>query len=173
VFLAGRESVDLNALIPPVQEYTERFDRSSSPALFEILDRKEHCTLLENLWRFQDKQCFDPRDRVYSLLSISQVDAGIVVDYSQSIAKLAMTVLQSLKDEFRLCTAKMVLQTLGVEGSSFANELLTMVERHISPPSWGESPGKCPHCTESVIHNYVFKNVFRSHKTHLLRQLCP
>jgi hypothetical protein len=172
VFLAGRESADLSVLIPPVREYTERFDRNSFPALFDILDRKEQCTLLENLWRFRDKQCFDQRDRIYSLLSISQVDAGIIVDYSQSIAKLAITVLWSLKNDFCLCTAKMVLQTLGVEGSSFANELPTMVELRFSPPSWDEFPGKCPCCTESISLNYVFNNILRSRERYVYCLSC-
>lgn len=172
LFLAGGESADLSVLIPPVEEYTQRFNRSHFPALFDILDRKEQCTLLENLWRFRERQCFDQRDRIYSLLSISQVDAGIVVDYTQSAEKLAMTVLRTLQEDFCLCTAKMVLQTLGVKETDFAAERATLVELRISPPTWDKFSSKCPYCTESVTLNYVFNNVFRSRETHIYCLSC-
>jgi hypothetical protein len=73
---------------------------------------KTRCTLLENILRFRYKQCLDPRDIIYSLLSISQVSLALEVDYDITLADLALRVLRVSGPDVCLCSAKIVNEVL-------------------------------------------------------------
>ncbi|KAH7077901.1 heterokaryon incompatibility protein-domain-containing protein [Paraphoma chrysanthemicola] len=46
-------------------------------------------SLIQNIARFSDKECFDQRDKIYSLLSISHDSSNVEVDYNISPIALA------------------------------------------------------------------------------------
>ena len=65
--------------------------------------------LLDALCRFQDKLCKDPRDRVFSLLSLCPESlSSIAVDYDVPLSHLAYTVLSVQKSRVCICTAALV-----------------------------------------------------------------
>jgi hypothetical protein len=117
-FCGVGNAIDLRHLRSSLQKVMAEFSRaygySNFQALYDILEREEKCTLIENLWRFRQKQCLDRRDLIYSLLSISRISLQFEVDYNVELPDLALRVLQSLGDEFCLCSAKIALQTLEV-----------------------------------------------------------
>jgi hypothetical protein len=117
-FCGFGNAVDLRHLRSSFQEtmagVSRAYGYSKFQAVYDILEREEQCTLIENLWRFRRKQCLDRRDLIYSLLSISRISLQFEVDYNIKLPDLALRVLQSLGDEFCLCSAKIVLQTLQV-----------------------------------------------------------
>ncbi|KAH6633302.1 heterokaryon incompatibility protein-domain-containing protein [Boeremia exigua] len=69
--------------------------------------------LLEALCRFQDKLCRDPRDRVFSLLSLCPKEqSSIAVDYNVPLSHLAYTILSSKRSRVCICTAAVVADAL-------------------------------------------------------------
>ncbi|KAH7088451.1 hypothetical protein FB567DRAFT_339060 [Paraphoma chrysanthemicola] len=63
------------------EEIDEMFPKSS--------DFASTHSLIRNIARFSNKECFDPRDKIYSLLSISHDSSDVKVDYNISPIDLA------------------------------------------------------------------------------------
>lgn len=87
----------------------DHFDRYRY-ARFKKLART---SLLTTLDQFKDKECADPRDRVYSLLSLCSTGASAIpVDYNIEIDQLAYHVLRSHPGPVCLCSALAVARQL-------------------------------------------------------------
>jgi hypothetical protein len=89
------------------QEFLSRWHRS-----LNIKRNDSPLTLLENISRFRDRQCHDPRDLVYSLISISRDGHLIKVNYDTSLVTLAQSVLSLYEDRLCLCSVTVVAQNL-------------------------------------------------------------
>jgi hypothetical protein len=82
-----------------------------------------------NLWNYKVEliQCSDPRDRIYSLLSMTNGDlSNLQVNYNISRVELAAQVLTRSGNSLCLCTALLVAQILGLrhqESSDRENHL--------------------------------------------------
>jgi hypothetical protein len=162
-FIGGSNGIDLSDLKSDMSEVLAGFSRaygySKFQVLFDILERGEKCTLIENLWRFRRKHCLDRRDLVYSLLSISRNSLHFKVDYSVKLSDLALRVLQFLGDDFCLCSAKITLQTLDVlEEFSNATERPFTTVRLLSPIS--SSHFSCLQCNESLRQDEIATKYF-------------
>lgn len=80
--------------------------------------------LIQLLEWFYDKQCTDPRDRVYSLLSLCSEITQIPVDYGISLNNLVMRVLRSHIFPPCVCTAAIVSKAVGLEQHSTGDPLV-------------------------------------------------
>ncbi|KAF2129928.1 HET-domain-containing protein, partial [Dothidotthia symphoricarpi CBS 119687] len=101
--LAGEEAVGLtdfdSAVVhnsthdAVIASYT-RFglDLPWRPSL-DMKSRDVEHTLLEYLWISRSKQCSDPRDKIYSLLSMARDAVDIQVDYAIQTIQLALNIL--------------------------------------------------------------------------------
>ncbi|KAH7077897.1 heterokaryon incompatibility protein-domain-containing protein, partial [Paraphoma chrysanthemicola] len=86
---------------PTRQQFSSASARSYLPeykALYDIRERTIGRTLGQNLGLHLEKACADPRDRVYSLLSISTDGASFEVDYNISTPELAKRVCRTLSN---------------------------------------------------------------------------
>jgi hypothetical protein len=162
-FIGGGNSIDLDDLKSDMGEVLAGFSRaygySKFQVLFDILERGEKCTLIENLWRFRQKHCLDRRDLVYSLLSISRNSLHFEVDYNVKLSDLALRVLQFLGEDFCLCSAKITLQTLEVlDEFSNATERPFATVRLLSPIS--SSHFVCMQCNEVIRQDKIATELF-------------
>jgi hypothetical protein len=80
--------------------------------LDSVITKSQSSTLIENLERFRNKQCSNPQDHVYSLLSISRDGEKIQVDYCCPLGELAQNVLGLTETDICLRRAIVVLQSL-------------------------------------------------------------
>jgi hypothetical protein len=76
--------------------------------------KQEGCIVVDNLYRFGGKQCSNPLDLVYSILSISTDGPRLQVDYDVSVPQLVRNVFRLLENELCLVTAAKVLRSLSV-----------------------------------------------------------
>ncbi|KAF2130108.1 HET-domain-containing protein, partial [Dothidotthia symphoricarpi CBS 119687] len=108
-FLAGMNVLDLKSLLGGAKVYisglTRRTGYQHFQPFYDIQERSGTFSLLENLWRFRQKECSDWRDAVYSLLSISEDAAYLDVKYDISRVALALEVMQNPQEDFCLCHA--------------------------------------------------------------------
>lgn len=153
-FVAEEDEVDLTLLVPALKDYLGGFVRSYGyrqyQVFYDILERGKKYTLVENIWRFRQKKCLHRRDLIYSLFSISQVDACFEVDYDLPIIDLAHGVLRSLGSELCFCNVKIVLQVLDCLSivSGFTERPFATVD--LPPPSLGSAIPQCPRCGEPI-----------------------
>jgi hypothetical protein len=167
-FIGGGNGIDLDDLKLDMGEVLAGFSRaygySKFQVLFDILERGEKCTLIENLWRFRQKHCLDRRDLVYSLLSISRNGLHFEVDYNVKLPDLALRVLQFLGEDFCLCSAKITVQTLGVlDDFSDAAERPFATVRLLSPIS--SCNFVCTQCNEVIRQDRIATELFPSLET--------
>jgi hypothetical protein len=81
--------------------------------LYAKFRKSARTSLLTTLNQFRNKQCTDPRDRVYSLLSLCSVGASsIPVNYQIELDQLAYHVLRSHPGPICLCSAMAVVRQL-------------------------------------------------------------
>lgn len=136
-------------------------------------------SLLTTLDQFKNKECSDPRDRIYSLLSLcSEGASSIPVDYTISLDQLAYHVLRSHPGPLCFCLALRVAWQLEVSPESDDKEkatnvngldspwievdiLLSTVERDIAFP---ESLARSPMCE---AFRPIFRSISRSYVTGL------
>jgi hypothetical protein len=79
--------------------------------------------LVELLIYFQNKQCENPRDRIYSLLSLCSGDGrDVEVKYDDSIADLAYRALVRCEKSLCICAAVEVAHALGMDEPSSQEE---------------------------------------------------
>lgn len=71
-------------------------------------------TLLNHLSMFRDKGCTNPRDKVYSLLSVCRDTEWLKVDYNITKGRLAIDVMRNC-DGFCLCVAEVTLSAMFTE----------------------------------------------------------
>lgn len=107
-------------------------------------------TLLQNLSLCRYKLCFDDRDKIYSLLSISNDATDIKVDYSMPLEEFLMGILRRYEQYFCLCHARLVLRTFHVRDANIdagqypyltRKEFTVVREKKISPRT-----RCCSHC---------------------------
>ncbi|KAF1843712.1 uncharacterized protein K460DRAFT_433433 [Cucurbitaria berberidis CBS 394.84] len=115
-FVAAGEAVNSSVLDSGARGIIERCiqGRQWRPDDRNILPVKSR-TLLESLWHFRGKECANPQDAVYSLLSICHDGHSLTVDYSVSMVQLALNVLKIYQQDLCLCRAKIVLQALTID----------------------------------------------------------
>jgi hypothetical protein len=95
-------------------------DGIPTATLMSGFEARHHINLIERMWQFRHQQCFNRQDIVYSVLSISNHDSIVTVDYNRTFAELAKAVLRAndhynlRRDGFGacLCQAYMVTQSL-------------------------------------------------------------
>lgn len=88
--------------------------------------RPARTTLLTTLDQFKNKECADPRDRIYSLLSLcSEGASSIPVDYNIDLDQLAYHVLRSHPGPLCFCLALRIARQLGLSLGSDAGEETT------------------------------------------------
>ena len=91
--------------------------------LYSDYDMNYKADVLTLLDRFRSKKCANPRDRVFSLLSISSVSSGVIpVDYSISLSRLAYLVLSHHQEHLCLCTIALVVKALDIKNGILNNE---------------------------------------------------
>jgi len=145
-FLANSEMAGLEIL----QELEDGIERECDPDTYNRLWRPlkyiqrglQSRNLLENLWQSRRKHCKEPRDLVYSLLSISQ-NLDIVVDYATSLATLA---IKAIPFYTCFCGAEMAFRALRVSMHDLpqkdaTSSLLAFNGKTVSRTSKG-----CPSC---------------------------
>jgi hypothetical protein len=77
---------------------------------------QKHGSLVQLIDYFREKECLDPRDRVFSLLSLVTGDGReLKADYNVSQGKLAAEILHQCKSTLCLYTAILVAQTLNLD----------------------------------------------------------
>lgn len=79
-------------------------------------------SLIQNMWRFRDRGCFDRRDRAYSVISISWTDSSPMVDYNRTLVELARAVLEAAKGGICLCRAYIVLHALQLDQDKLTSD---------------------------------------------------
>ncbi|KAF2822655.1 hypothetical protein CC86DRAFT_81102 [Ophiobolus disseminans] len=119
----GTESLSLSELIVGMEYFNllQREADNLDSAFFQFTLRWRKQFKRENLMallaQFRDKECEDPRDRIFSLLSLcSDEGRGLKVDYTISLLDLAANVLRECASSLCLCSAILVLQALRIPG---------------------------------------------------------
>ena len=79
---------------------------------FSNFKHDKKADLIDLLDQYADKQCADPRDRIYSLLALCTEWSKVEVDYSIELQDLAYGVLECHPGKLSLCVAAIVAQTL-------------------------------------------------------------
>ena len=168
-FIANDEAIDLVSLMPVLTKYLRGFTRSYGyrqfQVFYDLLERGDKCTLIENLWRFRLKECLDRRDIVYSLPSISQAGLPFEVAYSSTLADLALAVLRPTQDSCCLCSAKIVLQVLSPVDAWLDADDRPFTTLRIPPLAPRIFPFKCPRCGEHIDHEVISEQYFPSLET--------
>ncbi|KAH3987243.1 hypothetical protein HBH64_013210 [Parastagonospora nodorum] len=81
-----------------------------------------HEPLIRLLEKFRDSLCEIPRDRIYSLLSISSDSQLLRVDYEQPSDSVAYEVLMHSDGPLCVCSALLVAQSLGLANTQYIPE---------------------------------------------------
>jgi hypothetical protein len=105
-------------------------------------------TLLHNMTRFKNKQCADPLDMVYSLLTISIDGPKLQVAYGISRLELAHKMFHFLGDALCLWRARTVLDNLQIpfdEGDLQSTDFVDLETRRYDWPL-EENQRTCPSC---------------------------
>jgi hypothetical protein len=166
-FVAAYKSLSYSPLLRLLmRRYFQESDATNSQyrTIFDIQEsRKVHNPLIDNVERFKDKRCSDPRDRIYSLLSISSDGARIKVDYDTSVAELVYALCITDRTPC-LCDAK-TLDSVFATLEQRDPWNLAMADQ---PPlklhvfSTVTHHGRCPHCRTSFRQDeherYLLKN---------------
>jgi len=71
--------------------------------------------LAQLLLNFCDKNCSNPRDRIFSLLALCAEKHHIKVDYGCSVLELVWSIMKSSANTFCACSALIVMQSLAPE----------------------------------------------------------
>jgi hypothetical protein len=79
------------------------------------IDGSKFDRLVVLLAQFHDKECEDPRDRVFSILALcSDEGRHLEVDYNITLTELAVRVLSLCNESLCICSAALVVQALGL-----------------------------------------------------------
>jgi len=108
---------------------------------------KEKLTLMENIWRFQNKQCSEIRDLAYSLLSISENGSSLHVDYQCSLSQLAVEIISLVDGSICLCRLGIVFEALQLTKSKVVDGDLLCVAMEGTFVSYLKC---CPSCGVSM-----------------------
>lgn len=71
--------------------------------------------IIELLYRFRNKRCEVPRDRVFSLLSLCEPSQAVEVDYAIPVGSLVYNILERVAAPLCMCSALLVAHALGLE----------------------------------------------------------
>jgi len=120
----GAASIDLKSMEQMLARVNIRYELYPHFArLLHAHTRREQFqdkSLIHLLDHYREKQCLDPRDRVYSLLSLASCNgSNLEVDYHISRVGLAAEVLQRCEGTLCICTAILVVQTLELGDADF------------------------------------------------------
>jgi len=121
VIRLGNELITLEQTIAGLQRFgldKHHLELKHSPFLPFMEFRREDfagMNLILVLKQFYGKKCENPRDRIYSLLSLcSHQGRGIDVDYGTPVLEVAINVLRECHRSFCLCSIVMLLVALGM-----------------------------------------------------------
>ncbi|KAH7092446.1 heterokaryon incompatibility protein-domain-containing protein, partial [Paraphoma chrysanthemicola] len=127
----GTEVVDLKYLIAALEyfrgrgmiNYSDRPTKSSN-AFRQLTLRWNNLVrpdpLVSLLARFRARECHDPRDRIYSLLSLSSKEGRQVqVDYNSNPSTLAANVMRECQSLLCICSTALVLQALDIDNPTW------------------------------------------------------
>lgn len=166
-YLAKSEAIHRDTFNASIQSYLTRFDPSLDDNIlrlqykktFDAEERIVSSSLIDNLFRFERKECSNPRDQIYSLLSISRNGPVINVRYEISTFDLAKTVCGTIK---RLCLCierhfDWIFSVLGVN----RYDMGLLMELSMYPPRM--ESGSCDRCSavvdaESLREDYCLDN---------------
>jgi hypothetical protein len=116
-FFAGTEMLSIATFTSKgqelISEHADQWRRVLWQPTMVLRQQRDEPTLLENLWHFQHKDCLLVRDKIYSLLSVSQHGHNVAVDYSTSDIKVALDLFRQ-EPSFCLCQAQFVLKALDI-----------------------------------------------------------
>jgi hypothetical protein len=151
----GADSLGLQEIIVGFENYalnvanTSLSDSPVFPFTNYMLEKLANESLVLLLARFREKKCENPYDRIYSLLSLCSGEGrNLTVDYGVSGVELAANVIHACKSSLCLCSAVLVLQTLGASrvdwierASNFEDKPLIefsvqAVYQHPNPTRW-------------------------------------
>jgi hypothetical protein len=93
----------------------------------QLQEYRETEDLIHLLGLFQDKQCANPRDRVYSLLAFCSELTRVPVNYEINLHILAIRVLRSHRLPLCICTTAIVSRALGLKPPITGNPLVTNI----------------------------------------------
>ncbi|KAH7078234.1 heterokaryon incompatibility protein-domain-containing protein [Paraphoma chrysanthemicola] len=158
-FLATDEAVDHKTILDVGRPFLTdpRPHQSRRKPLYDLMERSNHGTLIENLARFRSKKCLDPRDRVFSLLGISSDGDRFPVDYDMSVLELCHILCASL-ESLCICTAdsvRVIFESLDIacdRGKTSLDDPILIL--HVDRSSTGIHD-KCELCG-SYIHTATF-----------------
>jgi hypothetical protein len=119
ILLANNEAIDLAYLQGEFQRTINRtFGQVLHTELWgpigDTASQKDQRALMENMYHFRHKQCSNPLDLIYSLLSISLDGANLRVEYNIGIVGLARNVLQTFREDLCLWRVGTVLDILQI-----------------------------------------------------------
>jgi hypothetical protein len=122
-FMAGNSDVDSERL--PTFDTIETSSREGKLKEFGIIARiqrersamKGQC-LFSILESVHDKQCSNPRDRIFSLLALCSDCRNLKVDYDILPQDLLVEILESCQDRVCFCTANFLSHILAIERST-------------------------------------------------------
>jgi hypothetical protein len=163
-FLANTNEAELVEMKVALGESLKSFGTGDAyrhfQPFYDILEREEKCTLLENIWRFRHKICLDRRDIIYSLLSISHVSRNLNVDYSTGSADLALRVLHVLGPDLCLCSAKVLQLVMNYLDGPWIESDYPFVALDLFRSSSTLSDNTCPSCRETLAEEHVYHNPY-------------
>lgn len=100
----------------------------------QLQEYRETEDLVHLLVKFHDKQCMNPRDRVYSLLAFCSELTRVPVDYEISLDSMALRVLRHHRFPLCICTTAIVSKALDLKPLSARDPLVP----NISDEAWVE-----------------------------------
>lgn len=109
-------------------------------------------SILGNLAVFRSKDCWDIRDKVYSLLGISHDGSGIKVSYDRPVVDLAVDLMRLYEIYFCLCHVNLIRSAFELKDVKTALPVMTMEGRYTvikTRPNVGQS-FHCDHCDHQV-----------------------
>jgi hypothetical protein len=120
LLLADAEEVDLNSLRGYVkQAIFKTFGDSISNELWKpvqgTIEVHLNSSVVDNMYRYKGKECSEPLDLVYSILSISTDGTGVSVEYGISKTQLARKVLSLLGHALCVLSVFKVLKSLDIQ----------------------------------------------------------
>jgi hypothetical protein len=167
--------------LPALQRADERLLTGEAYRNYKPLSKLVHdarkqsssFTLMQNLWEYRGKQCADPRDLAFSLISLSSDGARLQVDYDCSLAEIARSILR-LHEAQRLCLCKSdaLFQLLCLDETRLSSQDLKMSLFLIETDDLMSGIGTCHTCSMQVALDWSKLPLYNVTKAKLLCMGC-
>ena len=161
--VAERDAVFVSAALMYLKRYRVLYDfpvqnNSQCQILLYSHYRDAAWSLLDSLAAFRDKECENPRDKVYSLLSTCNDTNWLKVNYNISKGSLAIDVMRNCTKKFCLCVAEVVISAI------FSEEPISPL--HVASFQGEKIPSSAPKCIacQESLDAYSIEESFKDAK---------